>query len=768
MNKNILCDTAYSLLLVAGLASAEQTATGSPASSANSEKLEEIVVTATRRSESVEKVPISIEALGKKDLAENGVKGIDEIAAMVPGLQFQANGYSLYANYTTIAIRGFNTIVGASTVGIYLDDTPLQGRMSTVGNTGFSFPMTFDLDRVEVARGPQGTLFGASSESGTLRFISNQPSLTDFSGFTHEELSFTQNGAPSYEIGAAAGGPILQDELGFRVSAWDRRDGGFIDTVDPITGNITGRNLNSDEKKAFKAALAFQANQDTLVTPTIYYQSAEVGNSNMFYPLYSDPSTDHFANGRLLPDTSTDDLLVSSLKVESHLSFADLTFNGAYTHRTFDESADLSTLNCAATGGCGSPLGIAYPSSSTDVSPTGTGQRLRTSSEEVRLTSNQPDAFFTWVAGIFNDNRNQVDYQTVQGPLDIAGPLGNPLYLVYQTITDEQTAVFAQGDLHFAERFTATLGARVEEAKANQTNINGSGLFNSGVPTLVVSPTLKEHPILPKAALSYQADSNNLFYASVSKGLRIGGGNNGLASICGEVAPPTYKSDYLWSYEVGAKDKFFDGRLQVDTSAFHIKWSSIQASVLLACGLGYTANLADAVSNGFDMALTALLTDRLQLNFNVGYVDARYSTNAFNSTGQPLALRGEAVQALNFVNPPWDVTTALSYSIPLPNSDELHVRGQYLFHSRNPGPVITQVPTSPSYFPAEVPDPATHLVNARLGYTRGKMDIDLFVNNMFNSHPLLNAYQDTPTSNLVTYSTFRPRTVGVSFNYKLW
>src|ERR1700679_2995939 len=163
--------------------------------------LEEVIVTATRREESVEKVPISIEALDQHELTQYGIKSISDLAAMVPGLQFQANGYSLYSNYTTVAIRGFNTIVGASTVGIYLDDAPLQGRMSPVGNVGFIFPLVFDLDRVEVLRGPQGTLFGASSESGAIRFITNQPSLTQFSGFSHAEYSSTQDVAPGAEAG---------------------------------------------------------------------------------------------------------------------------------------------------------------------------------------------------------------------------------------------------------------------------------------------------------------------------------------------------------------------------------------------------------------------------------------------------------------------------------------------------------------------------------------------------------------------------------------
>lgn len=729
--------------------------------------LEEIIVTATRRSESVEKVPISIEALGESDLVQNGVKGIAELAAIVPGLQFDTNIYGEYSSFSSIAIRGFNTVVGASTVGIYLDDTPLQGRMSPLGNIGFIYPLVFDLDRVEVARGPQGTLFGASSESGTLRFITNQPSLTQFSGFSHAELGSTQNGAPSYELGAAEGGPIVQDQLGFRVSVWDRRDGGYVDRVDPITGNIVDRNSNSDEKLALRGALAFKVNENTVITSSLFYQSIDSNDSSAFYDAFSDPSTDHFENGRLLPNVTSEHVFLPSLKVESGLSFADLTFTASHTYRTYNESLDEGTLVCAVQpDGCGNPLGIAYPAVPSDVSPSITGQTLQGFNEEIRLTSNQSNAFFTWVGGIFNDHRTQVDWQTLSASPQNAGPLGNPIFYVYQTITDSQTALFAQGDLHFTNKFTATLGARVERAKSDQTNLNGAGFFNAGVPPVVVSPTLKETPVLPRFALSYQADRDNLFYTSVSKGLRIGGGNNGLPTICDATAPATYDADHLWSYEVGSKNTFLDGRVQLDSSVFHIRWSQIQSTVVLACGLSYTANLGVADSNGFDLALKALVTEQLRYELNVGYADAHYIDDAYSPSGAPLALRGEAVQALSLVNPPWDVSTAANYQIPLSRGDNIYLRAQYLYHSRTTRPLITQVPSSPSYAPLDVPDPPTHLANARVGYTRNRWDVALYVNNLFNSHPLLGAYQDTPTSNLVTHGTFRPRTVGLSANYQ--
>jgi outer membrane receptor protein involved in Fe transport len=186
---------------------------------------------------------------------------------------------------------------------------------------------------------------------------------------------------------------------------------------------------------------------------------------------------------------------------------------------------------------------------------------------------------------------------------------------------------------------------------------------------------------------------------------------------------------------------------------------------LLPCGLSYTANLGTAQSDGFDLALQTLLTDHLRLDLSVGYADARYLENAYSPDGLLLAQKGDGVQALNFVNPPWDVSVAPNYSIPVGGDAKVQLRAQYIYHSRNNRSLITQNPVSPSYAPLDVADPPTHLANLRADYITGALDWGMYLNNVFNSHPLLGAYQDTPASNLVTHSTFRPRTLGVSLNY---
>jgi iron complex outermembrane recepter protein len=191
--------------------------------------LQEVIVTAQKRTENILSVPISITAVNEAVLDQRGVKDIDDLSRLVPGVSLITPAVATTPQSTgvrVVSIRGISATAGSATTGIYVDDTPIQGRES-----GSVYPELFDLDRVEVLRGPQGTLFGAGSEGGTVRFITPQPSLTRFSLYSRDEMSFTSGGTPSYEGGVAAGGPLVEDKLGLRASFWARQDGGYIDRV---------------------------------------------------------------------------------------------------------------------------------------------------------------------------------------------------------------------------------------------------------------------------------------------------------------------------------------------------------------------------------------------------------------------------------------------------------------------------------------------------------------------------------------------------------
>ena len=196
-------------------------------------------------------------------------------------------GVSSSGNYndenSDISIRGIDSAAGTSTTAVYIDDTPVQSRHIGFGAYNV-FPALFDIDRVEVLRGPQGTLFGASAEGGAVRFLMPQPDLQQNSGYLRTEVASTKDGDPSYEVGAAAGGPIVSDVLGFRASVSYRRDGGWVDRVDytrpnpadplslPVYANTTESNSNWQETVTARAALKWQVGEALSVTPSIYYQ----------------------------------------------------------------------------------------------------------------------------------------------------------------------------------------------------------------------------------------------------------------------------------------------------------------------------------------------------------------------------------------------------------------------------------------------------------------------------------------------------------------
>jgi iron complex outermembrane receptor protein len=778
-------------IFVSGAALAEESA-GAPAapSASPTATLEEVIVTATRRAESVESVPISIEAFGADQLAMGDIKGIEDIAALVPGLQFAVpNGFS--SAFTTIAIRGLNTNTGPPTVGLYLDDTVISSRLSGTANQGNVYPYVFDLNRVEVERGPQGTLFGAGAEAGTVRFITNQPSLTEFSGLARAELASTEGGRMSYEDGVAVGGPIIPDELGYRFSVWDRSDGGWVNRIDPLPGpgygTVVSPDANTINKVAVKGALAFKIG-DALITPAIYYQRVHQDDAGRFYAAFSDPNNGIFNNGVLLPEVWTDRWALPSIKLEDHFSFADLTANASYLARNATEILDESAFVCpgltfppGGAPGCGNPLGTGYPSLASQVAYTPTNLAVDAYTLEARLASNAAtDTWVSWVAGVYYEHRQQRDFQQNYDPYaypfyshgvppQVPGLLGDVIQDQHELFIDAQAAIFAQADFHITRQLTLTLGERV-------AHVTVDGADTTTITRLTFAPPYapfhsENNPATPRVGLSYQLNHDNLVYASFSEGYRPGGGNSAIPNTSGPCdgvpqVPADYAPDSVHAFELGAKDTLLNQHVQVNTSVFYNQWKNIQQYVSEACGpYAYGTNAGDAISDGFDLELRTILTPQLGFDVNVGYVNAYYNKSGY-IPGQPTAsivLAGDKVGILPQVNPPWNVNATLHYETRLSNGDKVHGQIVAFYTSQNPGPFITQN-TTVNYYGLAVPDPATHLYNARAGYTINKLDLSFFVNNIFNNTEPLSTYQANPGSNLVSNTTFRPRTVGLTAN----
>jgi iron complex outermembrane recepter protein len=798
-----LTSVALMPLFWAGVAAAEAAAASAPSPAATD--VGEIVVTATRQSQALSKVAESVSAFTAAKMDVQGIKSFADLAKFTPGVSFDPDSHD-------ISIRGINSTAGSGTTGIYIDDTPIQVR-----NLGFNsnntLPAVFDLERVEVLRGPQGTLFGAGSEGGTIRYITPQPSLTHYSGFAHAEGAWTQDGAASGEVGVAVGGPIVEDKLGFRASAWIRRDGGYIDRVDYQTGAVTDANANRVDTYVLRAALAWAPTSNLTITPGIDYQKRDQHNYDNYWVAISDPATGDLRNGTPDRMADSDRFYLPTLKVEYDLPSVKFISNTAYYNRHelvngysatiydlsffqtyLDPSANNAqfgfpsdpqgnpcTNNCSKFYPLLTPTGPNLPGLPNYIAHANITNTQSNFTQEFRVQSANPDARLNWVAGFFYANDSQRSTEEINDPelpqvtqllwgesmLDAWGEnlLPNGDDYINDTIGhDHQVALFANGTYHLTDKLSVTAGLRFAWTHFDFTNLNDGPqdlLDNGGVPA-VTSGSKDEKPLTPKVGLTYQATPDDLFYATLSKGYRIGGASPPLpADACGPGFPTSYNSDSVWSYEAGTKDRFFDRKLQVSASAFYIQWNNIQQSFIVpSCGIAFTTNAGDAVSKGFDFQGQFQITHALEIEATVGYTDATFTTPAFDSNGDVLNVKGDSLDVV-----PWTVTVGAQYDFTFFDHPGF-VRADYEFNSRRTTPIPDEDPRTAFFDSGLVPDPATNLVSARAGITFDKWDFAVFADNLFNAHPQLNLQHQDQFTTLFEAQTFRPRTIGMSANFK--
>jgi outer membrane receptor protein involved in Fe transport len=748
------------------------------------EVLQEIVVTATRRSEEESKVPISIVALDQAALNTSGIKTISDVANHVPGIQFDTSAGFGPNILTNVAIRGVNSNVGTSTTGIYLDDVPIQTRITALSNWGNPYPLLFDADRLEVERGPQGTLFGAGAEGGAIRFISPDPGYGTYTGMAHAELASTQGGDPSYEGGVAVGGPIAVDAVGFRVSAWGRKDGGYVDRVDPFTNEIVEKNSNSTRFYVVRGALGIRPNGAITITPSVFAQGIRYNDSGAYFEYLSHPAENDYKNGRLLQQVATDNFYLPSLKIEGFLSGATITSVTAYFHRWGDLTQDATSYNGAIFGpsvslgpgpypSYGNPLGAEYPARYSDAGPGYFETKVDLFTQEIRASSIDENARLRWTMGAFYSQSSQTDTVTVISPFFAVNlfeiPPDEPLFLSRITSKDTQIAGFAQIDYRITPPVTLTVGGRLAHHVARFTQAQSGPVASQEFP--YASGEQSETPFIPKVGVAYQATRSNLLYLSAAKGYRVGGANQPipLAPTPGgcplSKQPPPFDSDSLWSFELGSKNRLFDGRVRLDVSVFYVRWQRIQQGMYFThCAAGFIANAGDAVSKGFDLASDVALTERLKVGFSMSYIDA-YNTKTVTFDGATVVQAGDAVGSPPGVGSPWNIGGYAEYGFSV-LSDRAYVRIEDFYRSENPGPFNTQIPSTPLYTPEIPANPAYNQLNARFGLTHSAIDFALFVNNVSNSRPALYRYMDTATTTLFTDTSLRPRTIGLTATYR--
>jgi iron complex outermembrane receptor protein len=787
---------AIACALIAAQASAQQEAASdaaagqSPAAARNSDQLQSVIVTATKRKEDASKVATSISVISGEDLAAQHLATFADLTRAVPNIAFTSGSGGNTGNgegLSNISMRGISSSAGAATVGIYLDDISMS--VSNAYSMGSAEPKFFDMDHVEVLRGPQGTLYGASSMGGTIKFISNQPDLKKREASFYSEFSSTEGGGNNYLTNAVVNEPLIPGELALRIGVQTSRNGGYVDQVDKNTGALLKSDTNTEKANVLRLAMKWSPTRDLTITPSLFYQKVKTGDIDVSNTALPGTGVALPANqaAKLILEPGVDRLSAPALTVNYSTDFGDITSVTSYFERKFDRTQDGSAILASALA-----ESILDPGLATTVSNLPAAIQLnnevRQISQELRIASkpyNPAVSPWTWIAGAYaaklktkiTDNEpiyglnaafnaaglSPTDPAVVSDPIGVGFPNDNTYYGL-SDFDDKQYSVFGELNYYFMPNLHATVGLRYLQA-SSQLYEEGAYYFNNqldgqdGVESSTTS--VKGHKLTPKLALTWDVDSMNTLYASAAQGFRLGGVNSPVAiGLCGLDAQPSssYGSDSLWSYEVGNKSRFFDNRLSINASAFYVKWKNLQQQVVLACGFDYNANVGNATSYGAEVEIQAKPVRSVVLSLAGGVTHATLSDNAGEEAGIPGAVKGANVPGV----PKFNATLSAQYNFDLSSDVDGFVRGASRWTgSSNGGYSLTQWgDANPDY-----KRPAYNVLDASAGISRGNWELTLFVENLANNQKII----QRPVVQFTANQAYRltPRTIGISLSGKL-
>lgn len=766
--------------LGAGAGSASLGAQVERESNPESQALDEIVVTAQRREERLQNVPISVSVYTQGAMDVQGTRSIDDIARLTPAVQFTHGATNNNAESSDISIRGISSQAGAATTGIYIDDTPIQTRHLSFGSFN-AYPALFDIERVEVLRGPQGTLFGSGSEGGTVRFITPEPSLSQSSVYARSEAGVTEHGDPLYEAGVAGGTPLVSERLGLRASLSYRHEGGFVDRIDWHTGAVAEKAANAGRTVTGRIALKWAVADEVTLTPSIYYQKRDIDDTSAWWFIRpdlapGDPTGGQFnapwRTGNELASPDSDRFVLAALKAQWSLGPIELFSSTSYFKRNQQATTDYSQFDR------GIFLGNPFPPGG----EIGRGywvDEQKNWTQELRAESADRQARVSWTVGLFYQHARETTRQDVYDPsiqLDLGLPAQFNGGYIYQEDprfgVDRQIAVFGQADVKLTDPLKLTLGLRYAraqfdgEANYPTTLVTGPGFVSRGSEV--------EHPVTPKVGLSYQIDADNLVYVTAAKGFRIGGANPAVGQFCygagGALAsigladvPSTYGSDHVWSYEVGSKNLLASNRVLLNASAYYIDWKNIQQNVpLTACGFQYTGNIGTARSTGFDVQSIVNLSRAVSLGASFGYTDARFTrTVQLAADVFSIARDGDHLPAS-----PWTATAFAQGSTGFLGRTA-YARADYQYSARQTNTVAASNSLNGGFPAGFDPIPAQSFTSIRAGLKWSEWDFSIYAQNLMNSHPRLGGAAEifAPYSLYTAYS-YRPRTVGLTGTYR--
>ena len=765
----------------------------------DSDQFAEVVITAQKRASTVQETPISITAVSGNDLQARGVASLASLAEGTPGVSLKTEGPS----QTEIEMRGMTSSGGNSaTVGFYLDDIPLSGPASAQNGHVVIDPDLYDLNRVEILRGPQGTLFGSGSMGGTVRLISNQPNLAQFQSTAQSVLSGTDGGGFNHKDNLMVNLPLIDNTLALRVVGSEDYTSGWIDRIvsdalpvaaggspagtvrgdvqdAPITKQYPGS--NAYQIYAARATLLWKPTEDLSVTPSYFH---ETSTQNGISAYDSDPGTETHYQPFDIAEPLTDSLTAYGLVVNYSFPAFDLTSSTARWTRNSTQVEEASEAFNNPLEGItyNSEYGLPNPGY---YGPTGSGPEhgmeidpSHQFSEELRVAS-KGNGPASWVTGLYYSdfyslwtfNGTTPNYASYMD-LGTLAPATTPNWFdAYSPTTLKQYAGFGDVTYALTEALKVDVGARVNHYDYRFSScLSGWGSANgAATPSCSGLIALSSTSFNPKFNLAYTFSPNLMAYGTVSSGFRPGGGNaaypttgtawGGAFQQQGYTSgkwPSTYEPDRVVSYELGEKARMLDRRLTVNASIYYEDWRHVQ---LEAYPNDWALNInGNYVSiYGADIDMLADLGAGFQFELAAGYL-SEYLNGGPHWVIAPVHKMPEVA--------PESGTAALSYSRSLGSSYTFTAR----LENSYTGPRYSIFFSDPYEFTGTYKQlPGYDLLNIRTGITfLDKWSATLFVDNVTNKHAQLESMftENEPQPDFTRIETNQPLTAGVDLTYR--
>jgi iron complex outermembrane recepter protein len=562
--------------------------------------LAEVIVTATRRAQSLQQVAGGIVPITQGTVRDTGAQTLSDIAASAPGLSFD----EMSPTEQVFTIRGVNTTSQVSTLqsptALYFDEIPVSDPYLSELTPSFQL---FDVSRVEVLLGPQGTLFGAGALGGAVRVISNKPQAEQFDADAEETTSFTSEGNPTYATDAMVDIPLVDHQLALRMVGTYIADGGYIDNV-----ALGSKRYNALRTSAARAELKWQISPKLSVLGTYAYESDRPDASP--YTLYGSKSYVFYSG---VIDRSPEVLNIANVDVVYDGDDFTFTSSTSYVHRDPTQQTDITGLASQITGLANPAIDVVFG-------------HTRNLVQEFRFASPEQQAF-RWLGGIYlqkyDIDEREVSAQPGAGNefASIGYPSDTILNDTYTGYVNEE-ALYGETSYDFAPKLSATVGARAFHDSVAITDAYGAFYLDGGPGSLHNAASYSG--ITPKFVLSYEPTGELMYYLQVSEGFRSGEGNlnNGTDPVTGEPIPTFYGPDHLWNYEVGAKTTLF-GNTTLNGDLYDIDWRNIQLNQQSPSGLNFTNNAGRAWIRGVDLQVTSRLSAVLEIGANLDYHRSR-------------------------------------------------------------------------------------------------------------------------------------------------